>query len=126
MILLDTHVWLWWLLEEGNLSKEERVTLDGKAANGEVIISAASVWEAELLHRKGRIKLSPDFETWIKIATKPEVCKVVPITEEIILAQAKLPENFSEDPADRLIVATALNFGYPLATKDERLQNLGN
>lgn len=125
MILLDTHVWLWWLLGEGPLSEEERETLNGHASNKEIAISAASIWEVEMLARKGMIQLEPNFDTWINMATKPGVCTVIPIDKEVILAQEKLPPNFPDDPADRLIVATALMKEYPLATKDGVLQDLG-
>ncbi|SMO52362.1 type II toxin-antitoxin system VapC family toxin [Gracilimonas mengyeensis] len=125
MILLDTHVWLWWLLDEGPLTHEERETLHRHAKNKETAISAASVWEAEMLNRKGVIELYPDFKSWIELATRADVCKVVPIDEKVVAAQDKLPEDFPDDPADRLIVATALLNEYPLATKDEVLQDLG-
>ena len=125
MILLDTHVWLWWLLEEGELDESERTILDEQAISSEIVISAATIWEAELLHRAGELELLPDFETWIRRATDPQICKVIPIDEEVILAQQKLPENFPDDPADRIIVATALLKDIPLATKDEVLQELG-
>lgn len=125
MILLDTHVWLWWLLDEGPLSGEERETLNEHASNKEIAISAASIWEAEMLERKGKIQLEPDFNSWIKLATQPEVCKVLPIDKDVIMMQKKLPDSFPDDPADRLIVATALFYEYPLATKDDFLQELG-
>ncbi|MEQ8523463.1 type II toxin-antitoxin system VapC family toxin [Gracilimonas sp.] len=125
MIILDTHVWLWWLLDEGPLSEEERKTLDESASKKEIAISAASIWETEMLARKGVIDLQPNFKKWIEVATKPEICEVIPIDKEVILAQEKLPSDFPDDPADRLIVATALLNEFPLATKDEKLQNLG-
>ena len=125
MILLDTHVWLWWLLGEGPLTDEERETLDDSASKNEIAISAASIWETEMLHRKGVIELQPNFKEWIEKATKPEVCKVISIDKKVILAQEKLPPDFPDDPADRLIVATALHYEYPLATKDNSLQELG-
>jgi PIN domain nuclease of toxin-antitoxin system len=125
MILLDTHVWIWWLLGEGPLLEEERETLNEHAANNEIAISAASIWEAERLHQKGIIQLQPDFKTWVNLATQQGVCTVVPINKEVILAQQRLPDNFPDDPADQLIVATALLKKYPLATKDRVLQELG-
>lgn len=125
MILLDTHVWLWWLLGEGPLTEEERETLDESASKNEIAISAASVWEAEMLYRKGVIELQPNFKEWIEKATQSEICEVIAIDKDVILAQEKLPSNFPYDPADRLIVATALHYEYPLATKDNTLQDLG-
>ena len=125
MILLDTHVWLWWLLEEGDLDESERAILDEQALNGEIFISAATIWEAELLYRQGDLKLLPDFETWILRATDDQICKVIPIDEKVILAQQRLSANFPDDLADRIIVATALLKDIPLATKDHDLQKLG-
>ena len=125
MILLDTHVWLWWLLEEGDLDESERAMLDEQAMSGEIVISAASVWETEMLERSGKVVLEPDFQTWITRATDAQICKVIPIDEEVVKAMRKLPDNFPEDPADRIIVATALLHQIPLATKDEVLQELG-
>lgn len=125
MILLDTHVWLWWLLEEGNLDESERAMLDEQAMNGEIVISAATVWETEMMERSGSVQLEPDFATWITRATDAQICKVFPIDEEVIKAMRKLPENFPDDPGDRIIVATALLYDIPLATKDPVLQELG-
>ncbi|WP_421775315.1 type II toxin-antitoxin system VapC family toxin [Gracilimonas sp.] len=125
MILLDTHVWLWWLLDEGPLTDEERKTLDESAAQQKIAISAASVWETEMLVRKGVIDLKPSFKKWMELATRQQVCTVIPIDKDVILAQEKLPADFPDDPADRLIVSTALLNEFPLATKDEKLQNLG-
>lgn len=125
MILLDTHVWLWWLLEEGDLDESERSILDEQAMNGEIVISAATLWETEMLERSGQVQLEPDFETWVTRATDEQICKVIPIDEKVVKAMRKLPENFPDDPADRIIVATALLYDIPLATKDEVLQELG-
>lgn len=125
MILLDTHVWIWWLLGEGPLLDEERETLNEHAAKNEIAISAASIWEAERLYQKGIIRLEPDFKTWVNLATQQGVCTVIPINKEVILAQQRLPDNFPDDPADQLIVATALLKKFPLATKDRVLQELG-
>ena len=125
MILLDTHVWLWWLLEEGDLDESERAMLDEQAMAGEIVISAASVWETEMMERSGKVILEPNFETWISRATDTQICRVIPIDEQVIMAMRKLPENFPDDPADRIIVATALLHDIPLATKNEVLQELG-
>ncbi|MEO1021325.1 MAG: type II toxin-antitoxin system VapC family toxin [Bacteroidota bacterium] len=125
MIVLDTHVWLWWLLGEGSLSDEERLMLNQHAERGEIAISMASVWEVESLTHAGKIDLQPDLTSWLKQATQPEVCSVLPITQEIILKQQELPPSFPNDPADRLIVATALFHNSPIATKDHRLLELG-
>lgn len=125
MILLDTHVWLWWLLGDERLGKDERKILDQHARDREIAISAATLWEAEALLSAGKLQLQTDPATWFKKATSEAVCTVVPIDLQVILAQQKLPSNFPDDPADKLIVATSIEFDYPLATKDRRLQSMG-
>ncbi len=125
MIILDTHIWLWWLLGDGNLSPDERGALDLKASHGELTVSWVSIWETEMLERKGRIKLSPDFSSWISAAADPQIARVLPVDIDLVVAQRQLPESFHGDPADRLITATSILSGYPLATHDKRIRSAG-
>jgi PIN domain nuclease of toxin-antitoxin system len=125
MILLDTHIWLWWLLGDGQLSDRERDSLDNLATNRLIAISWVSVWETEMLERKGRISLEPNFKIWIRKATSPDFISLLPADLEVVLAQRKLPENFHQDPADRLISATSILSGYKLATHDSRIIESG-
>ena len=121
MILLDTHIWLWWLLGDGNLSPKEREALDIKASKKELSISWVTIWETEILERKQRISLQPDFQTWIQQATNPLFITVLPVDIDVVLAQRSLPASFHADPADRLISATSILSTYPLATHDGRI-----
>lgn len=121
MVLLDTHIWLWWLLGDGSLSTHERSSLDELAASGNVAVSWVTLWETEMLERKGRISLLPDFESWVRKAVNPGVCTVLSADLDVILSQRKLPVAFHADPADRLIAATSILSGYPLATHDCRI-----
>jgi len=121
MVLLDTHIWLLWLLNDGNLKKSEREELNSLASKNRIVISWVTVWDTEMLERKGRIELRPNLSEWIALATKPEVSIVLPADIEVVLAQRKLPELFHNDPADRLITATSILSGYPLATHDGRI-----
>ncbi|MEX0661849.1 MAG: type II toxin-antitoxin system VapC family toxin [Balneolaceae bacterium] len=125
VILLDTHIWLWWLLGDGGLSNKERLALDQLAESNLLAISWVTIWETEMLERKGRIQLLPDFQTWIKAATKPEIITLLSADTEVVLAQRQLPESFHGDPADRLITATSLLSGYELATHDQRIVESG-
>jgi len=121
MVLLDTHIWLWWLLEDGGLKKKERLSLDRLAENRNLCISWATLWETEILERKGRISLLPDFSAWVKKATQKEIVHVLPVDLDVILTQRSLPESFHSDPADRLITATAILSGFELATYNHRI-----
>lgn len=125
MVLLDTHIWLWWLLGDGPLSTKERAALDHLAESCEIALSWVSIWETEMLFRKGRIKLLPDLESWLSEATDPSFCTVLPVDTELVIAQRMLPEYFHADPADRLIVTTAMMADVPLATYDSRILQCG-
>jgi PIN domain nuclease of toxin-antitoxin system len=122
LILLDTHIWLWWLLGDGSLSPKERKALDKKASNQKLSISWVTIWETEMLERKQRISLQPNFKTWIRQATNPLFLSILPADVEVVLAQRSLPLSFHADPADRLITATSILSKYPLATHDGRIQ----
>lgn len=125
MVLLDTHIWLWWLLGEGPITADERKKLDVLAERSEIAISWVSIWEAEMLERKGRVKLLPDLATWIYQATDTSFCTVLPADIELVLAQRELTEYFHADPADRLIVTTAMLAEIQLATYDSRIIGAG-
>ena len=68
-VLLDTHVWVWWLTPGSPLPRAEREALDEKAARRELILAAISLWEAQVLHAKGRLDLPLPFAEWLARAT---------------------------------------------------------
>ena len=121
-VLLDTHVWLWWLLGSERLRPEERRALDRLAGSGSPLLSAMSLWEAQMLHSKGRLSLDRPFPAWLRLAADPGVVAVLPPDVDVVVALDQLPPSFHGDPADRLIVATALCHGLPLATHDSAIQ----
>ena len=124
-VLLDTHIWIWWLLGSDRLSASERHDLDRLAVSGGVHLSAMSLWEAQMLHSKGRLTLDRPLAAWLRQAVAPGVVALLPLDVEVVLALDQLPQSFHGDPADRLIVATALTHGLPLATQDSAIQDSG-
>ena len=122
MTLLDTHVWLWWLLGSSRLPAKERVALDRLGSRGAVRLAAVSLWEAQMLHAKGRLTLDRSFDVWIREAAAAGVVEIVPLDVEVVIALAGLPATFHGDPADRLIVATARAHRLPLATHDRAVR----
>jgi len=119
-LLLDTHIWLWSLLEPDRLSENGRQTL--RRAETELYLSPISIWELTILASKGRVVLTCEVEEWVD-----ESLSRVPITEIPLTIQAALEANRLKlphhDPADRFIVATAKTFELTLATADTRILN---
>lgn len=115
--LLDTHVWLWWLLGQPDLPTAERAALDALMAAGRrPCVSAISLWEAQMLWAKGRLQVDMPLARWLPIAA--EAVDVMPLALDVVLALDDLPARFHGDPADRIVVATARAHGLALATHD--------
>lgn len=121
-VLLDTHVWIGWLLPQAGLSRRERTALDLAAEQGRLRISAISLWEAQMLHAKKRLELPLPFPAWLEAAAAPNVVTVVALDLQVVAALDALPATFHGDPADRIIVATARLHALPLATRDGRIR----
>ena len=117
-VLLDTHVWAWWSLGDARLPARERAALDRAAARRELRLCAISLWEAQMAFAKGRLELDDAFETWLRSAAAPEVLEIVPIDLPVAVALNDLPAGLPNDPADRLIVASARAHALELATHD--------
>lgn len=110
--VLDTHIWL--RASGGDPKLAALETFRGTA-----IVSAISVWETAMLATKGRIELQPDLDQWIRANLQPPI-RLEPLHPEISLESCRLSD-FHGDPADRLIVATALVLGAPLITADQKI-----
>lgn len=121
-VLLDTHIWVWWLTPGSPLSRAERDALDAEAGRRELFLPAISLWEAQVLHAKRRFELPLSFAEWLARAADDRVISVLPLGVEVVLALDALPASFHGDPADRLIVATARAHAMSLATHDAAIR----
>jgi PIN domain nuclease of toxin-antitoxin system len=119
-LLLDTHIWIWTLQASDRLGKRTEHEL--RNPENERWLSPVSTWEALTLHAKRRINLPDDVTSWVVRATA--TFHEAPLTHEIALAARKLPWDH-EDPADRLLAATAQVLNLTLVTADTRLLGLG-
>ncbi len=121
-VLLDTHMWIWWLTATSPLRQNEREALDRAAERREVHLAAISLWEAQMLHARRRLELPVSFADWLTHAADPLVVSLLPLDVDVVLTAEALPPSFHGDPADRLIVATARAHAMPLATRDAAIR----
>lgn len=117
-LLLDTHVWLWCLLEPERLSGRAMRLL--RSPGSELWLSSISVWEVLVLAERGRIVLSGDVDDWLAEAAERAPLHEAPVTHEIAPERRRVGLTH-EDPADRLLAATAKVLELTLVTADERL-----
>lgn len=118
-LLLDTHIWLWSLSEPRRIGR--RVLVQLKDQDNELWLSPMSTYEALTLYYKGRFEIKQDLSEWLARATAGT--REAPLTHEIALVARQLP--LHQDPADRILAATAEILDLTLVTADERLLGLG-
>jgi PIN domain nuclease of toxin-antitoxin system len=118
-LLLDTHIWIWSLLEPSKITPRIAKALENPA--NEKWLSPISVWEFRVLVEKGRVKLTMGFEEWIAQALTEFSPREAPLTTEVVLAMSKIHIP-SRDPADAFLAATAKVFQLTLVTADTRLR----
>ncbi len=121
MILLDTHVWIWWHADAARLSRRARTCL---ADADQVAIAAISMWELSMLASRGRLTLDRDPLVWMRQALAQPRSVLLPLSPEVAAASASLTAH--GDPADRLILATALVHRARLVTKDQQMRKSAN
>ena len=121
MIVLDTHVWIWWINGSSELSRNaQKQILNAKSKNG-IFISSISTWEVALLVKNGRLMLSIPLIDWILKCEQLPFIRFVPVDNRIAEQSVSLPDNFHKDPADRIIIATARHLNMTLITSDEKI-----
>jgi len=122
MIVIDTHILVWWVSGDQSLSKSAYQAInDTLASDREVIVSCISAWEISMLIEKGRLVLSMDVASWLDHVSQINGVRFMSIDNEIGVKATMLPGEFHKDPADRMIVATARKLAVPLVTADAKM-----
>jgi PIN domain nuclease of toxin-antitoxin system len=119
MILLDTHAWIWWATGSPQISSKASKTI--RAADS-IYVNAISCWEVGMLVAKKRLELDRDVEVWVDQALKLPKIQLIPLSPAIAVKSTRLEGEFHGDPADRIIVATAKEYGCPILSKDKRIR----
>ncbi len=115
MIVLDSHIWYWWLnLEHDRLPSGMVASIENAPRVG---VSPVSCFELALAHRRGRLELPLPLRDWFARALEGSDVELLPLTSEISARAVELPE-IHRDPFDRIIIATALTLDATLASID--------
>jgi len=120
MIVIDTHIWYWWVHTPERLTQHQIDTLESR--NIDIVgVSAISCWEIAKRVQYGRMRLSRPIGQWLELALRFPGVRLLPLTPEIAVASTQLPGTFHKDPADQIIVATARVCDCPLVTSDGKI-----
>lgn len=120
MIILDTHIWVWWTDENSKLLSRDLDLLRARESEG-LGVSSFSIWEIAKLYEKNRVEFSVPLEDWFdKALSRPNIV-LLAASPRVVVDSIRLPGIFHNDPADQIIVATARIYDSPLATYDSKI-----
>lgn len=118
-LLLDTHVWLWALESPNKMGRKCRSALE--SGENALFVSPISTVEFGQLISVEKIIFKSTLESWTRRGAELLGLKTAELSHAIAILAYDLPGAFHKDPADRILVATAIHHGYTLVTADERI-----
>ena len=120
MIVLDTHIWVWWVHGDRRLNAAHLQHLQTNEATG-LGVSVSSCWEVAKLVEKGKLILPRSLTEWLNDALAYPGVQLFDLTPRIAVESTQLPGSFHADPADQINVATARVHGYLLLAVDAKI-----
>jgi PIN domain nuclease of toxin-antitoxin system len=120
MILLDTHIWIWWANNSPELGQRERDILQRHQTSG-LAVSIISCWELAKLVELQRLHLAMPVENWMLRSLQALQIQTLDLTPHIAVSSTQLPQPFHKDPADQMIVAISRVLNIPLLTADRKI-----
>jgi PIN domain nuclease of toxin-antitoxin system len=121
VIVLDTHALIWWVTGTPRLSARAKRAIASAIRQEPVVASAISVFEIATLVRRGRLAFGITLEQWLDDVRRLPELRLEPVSADIAQLAGALPEPLPGDPADRIIVATAIKLQAKLVSADGRL-----
>jgi PIN domain nuclease of toxin-antitoxin system len=120
VIVLDTHIWVWWVHDDPSLPEAYRDYLQSEEGNG-FGVSAISCWEVAKLVENRRLVLPIAISEWMDQALAYPGVRLLDLTPEVAIESTRLPGEFHRDPADQIIVATSRVHDCPVITLDAKI-----
>ncbi|HKU81276.1 MAG TPA: type II toxin-antitoxin system VapC family toxin [Candidatus Tumulicola sp.] len=120
MILLDTHALVWYRAG-ARLRKGAMEAIAGSSKRGQIAVSSISAWEIGMLSARGRLDLGMPVADYMRELFRRSDVHEVPVTVPIAVRAAELSETFGGDPADQILLATAIELDCPIVTRDRRI-----
>jgi PIN domain nuclease of toxin-antitoxin system len=120
VIVLDTHIWIWWTHDPNRLSASQIQTIQEHETDI-LGVSAISVWEIAKLVEHNRLELPGGLDDWLRQALRYPGIRRMELSTEIAVESTRLPGEFHRDPADQIIVATARVRNVPLVSSDRKI-----
>ena len=105
VILLDTHIGIWWVGQDARLTTEQQSLLERHQASG-LGVSVISCWEVAKLVELGRLQLALPVLQWLERALAYPSVRLLDLTPRIVVESTELPGEFHRDSADQILVAT--------------------
>jgi PIN domain nuclease of toxin-antitoxin system len=118
VIVLDTGVWIWWVIDPARLSTRARGVIEAEEKRQGLVVSAISVWEVAVKVVLGKLAIDRDIRSWVTLASAYPGVIVQPLDAHDALESTLLPGGFHRDPVDRILVAIARRLEVPLVTSD--------
>jgi len=122
VIVLDTHTWLWWASDPGQLGAAARRAISRESSRGGAVVSSISAWEVAVKVAAGKLELDRDVHAWVAAACALPGLVVHPLQPVDAVESTLLPGPLHRDPADRIIIALARRLGAAIATRDEAIR----
>lgn len=116
--LLDTHVFLWWIIDNSQLSPLAREIISN--GENELFLSAASGWEMAIKAKLGKLQLPGDIRSFIADQLAINNFAALPVQMNHALHVYTLPD-YHRDPFDRLLIAQAQTEDLPILTADPQI-----
>jgi PIN domain nuclease of toxin-antitoxin system len=123
--LLDTHAWVWAVLSDRRVGAKARRTLAALDNAERIGLAAISLKEAAWHLARGRIVLADktaSWADWLRDASSLPSLEILPLTVEVAIESERFSSRFPDDPADRLIAATARVHDLTLLTRDRAMR----